>query len=409
MQGYLRPAGTCRAYESSVLGHRSVVLENRLLRATVLVDRGAALFELVWKPGDLDVLWRWERGIRPPGYQPSVDLPQGNFQDHFFGGWDLMFPTVDRFQPAAPLPHGYHGEVATLPWQWRLVADCADRVALEASVRCVRSPFVIRRVFCLHEDRPELVVDTRFENVSTVAARYAVGEHIAFSIEHLLDGASLEVDRATLCTMPGPCAPESRLGPGQPVPLAAGGGTRRVAGRDIEDRAARARIERRGGPHRPRAGGARGGPRRFRAARAHLDLEQRSDALRGALARLRRGSAAPLVWHRPAARGRADVPAPMGRPARATDCGARGGHRVLHPGDARGSAGLRLASGPQSVRPARAAISSSCPLTKSLAKVGAGSLTASQAITPRCTRIAFHTQRLATSFSYAAIRENGEK
>ena len=226
MHGYLRPAGTCRAYESLVLGHRSVVLENRLLRATVLVDRGAALFELVWKPGDLDVLWRWERGIRPPGYQLSVDLPQGNFQDHFFGGWDLMFPTVDRFQPAAPLPSGYHGEVATLPWQWRLVADCADRVALEASVRCVRSPFVIRRVFCLREDRSELVVDTRFENVGTVAARYAVGEHIAFSIEHLLDGASLEVDRATSRTMPGPCAPESRLGPGQPVPWP------RAAGRD---------------------------------------------------------------------------------------------------------------------------------------------------------------------------------
>ena len=46
--GYLRPSGTCRAYESSVLGHRSVVLENRFLRATVLVERGAALFELVW-------------------------------------------------------------------------------------------------------------------------------------------------------------------------------------------------------------------------------------------------------------------------------------------------------------------------------------------------------------------------
>ena len=68
MHGYLRSAGTCRAYESSVLGHRSVVLENRLLRATVLVERGAALFELVWKPGGLDMLWRWERGIRPPGY-----------------------------------------------------------------------------------------------------------------------------------------------------------------------------------------------------------------------------------------------------------------------------------------------------------------------------------------------------
>ena len=222
--GYLRPAGTCRVYESSVLGHRSVVLENRRLRVTVLVDRGAAVFELVWKPADLDLLWRWERGIRPPGYLPSVDLPLGNFQDHFFGGWDLMFPTVDRFQPAAPLPSGYHGEVAVLPWQWRIVADRTDHVALEASVRCVRSPFVIRRVFGGRGDRPELEVDTRFENVGTVPARYAVGEHIALSIEHLLEGASLELDAATSCTMPESCAPDARLGPGErmPWPRAAG-------------------------------------------------------------------------------------------------------------------------------------------------------------------------------------------
>ena len=199
-----------------------MVLENRLLRATVLVDRGAALFELVWKPGDLDVLWRWERGIRPPGYQPSVDLPQGNFQDHFFGGWDLMFPTVDRFQPAAAAER--------LSWGGRdLAVAVAARHRLrrssraEALVRCVRSPFVIRRVFCLHEDRPELVVDTRFENVGTVAARYAVGEHIAFNIEHLLDGASLEVDRATSCTMPGPAPPSRGSAPAAgPRPRAAG-------------------------------------------------------------------------------------------------------------------------------------------------------------------------------------------
>ena len=222
--GYLRPAGTCRAYESSVLGHRSVVLENRFLRATVLIDRGAALFELVWKATDRDLLWRWERGIRAPGYHPSVDLPQGNFQDHFFGGWDLMFPSVDRFQPAAPLPTGYHGEVAVLPWQWRIVADCAEHVALEASLRCVRSPFVIHRVFGLHEARPELAVDTRFENVGAVPARYAVGEHIAFSIEHLLEGASIELDAATACTMPESPAASARLGPGERMrwPRAAG-------------------------------------------------------------------------------------------------------------------------------------------------------------------------------------------
>ena len=260
--GYLRPAGTCRAYESSVLGHRSVVLENRFLRATVLIDRGAALFELVWKATDRDLLWRWERGIRAPGYQPSVDLPQGNFQDHFFGGWDLMFPTVDHFQPAAPLPTGYHGEVAVLPWQWRIVADCAEHVALEASLRCVRSPFVIHRVFGLHEARPELAVDTRFENVGAVPARYAVGEHIALQYRASARGCIYRAGRSDRVHDARVPRRQREARAGRADALAAGGGTGRVPGRHIENRAGVARHQRRGRARGPRSDRDCGRPRR---------------------------------------------------------------------------------------------------------------------------------------------------
>lgn len=212
--GFLRPAGRCRAYASSVLGHRSVVLENRLLRVVVLPERGGAVFELLWKPTDTDILWRWERGLRPAGYKPGLDLPQGGFQDHFFGGWDLMFPTVDRFEPVAPLPIGYHGEVAFLPWSWRMTADDPAEVALELTVRCVRAPFVATRTFRLSGDDPWLDVDTAIENVSAVPARYAVGEHIAFGVDHLVPG-TLELKGATLTTADEEASPNVRLAPGQ--------------------------------------------------------------------------------------------------------------------------------------------------------------------------------------------------
>jgi galactose mutarotase-like enzyme len=214
--GWLRYAGHCRCYETAVLGHRAVLLESPFLRTHVLVDRGGALFDLVDKGRDYELLWRWERGLRPVHYSPSVDLAQGNYQDHFFGGWDFMFPAVDRSQPAAPLPTGYHGETLLLPWQWSVEADEPDAVALSLSTRCVRSPFLVTRRFSLTGERAELVVETRARNVGLAPARLSCGEHIAFRVDdQLASGATLELDGSIgMETMDEQASPSSRLATG---------------------------------------------------------------------------------------------------------------------------------------------------------------------------------------------------
>ena len=40
--------------------------------------------DLVWKSDDVDLLWRWERGLRLPGFIPGLALAGGSFQDHFW-------------------------------------------------------------------------------------------------------------------------------------------------------------------------------------------------------------------------------------------------------------------------------------------------------------------------------------
>ena len=48
-------------------GVRAVRLENDLLAATVLVDKGADIYELIYKPKGIDVLWKSPWGLRRPG------------------------------------------------------------------------------------------------------------------------------------------------------------------------------------------------------------------------------------------------------------------------------------------------------------------------------------------------------
>lgn len=211
---HIRLGGGCRAWPIRLFGYRAVMLENRWLRATFLVDRGGAIYELLWKPDDHDILWRWERGLRPAQATPGLDLPQGNFQDHFFGGWDLMFPSAFDLEPSEALRAGYHGDVWAQPWSWSLVEDSPAAVELELTTQCVRHPFVVRRTFRLEAALPTLRCRTRIDNRAPVATRFAIGEHATWNVTHLLgDGGRLVLPGGTVHTTPDP-PPTARLLPG---------------------------------------------------------------------------------------------------------------------------------------------------------------------------------------------------
>jgi hypothetical protein len=57
----------CRIREYLYRDLKTVILENELLRISILVDKGTDIFEFLFKPLDLDVLWHSFNGIRSPG------------------------------------------------------------------------------------------------------------------------------------------------------------------------------------------------------------------------------------------------------------------------------------------------------------------------------------------------------
>ena len=187
----------CRIIDQMVYkGMRVVFLENDLLRVGVLLDKGADIFQLAHKPSDTDFLWRSPNGLIPPDrFTPTVASTAGSFLDSYHGGWQEIFPGGGPANyRGAEL--GLHGEVTHLGWDFDILEDTPEKIAVRLSVECVRTPFRLERVMRLERGNPTLYLDETLTNLSAEDQDFMWGHHPAFGAPFLRPGVRLFVPAA---------------------------------------------------------------------------------------------------------------------------------------------------------------------------------------------------------------------
>ncbi|REE57445.1 uncharacterized protein DUF5107 [Paenibacillus taihuensis] len=102
---------------------RTVVIENEKLRVIVMPDLGAKIWQITFKPRGKDFLWQHPR-IKPR----KVGL-HTNYDDHFFGGWDELYPN-DMAESINEEMLPDHGEIWTLQWQYAIERADDEAVTL---------------------------------------------------------------------------------------------------------------------------------------------------------------------------------------------------------------------------------------------------------------------------------------
>jgi hypothetical protein len=163
----------------------TVSLENELVRATVLVNKGADIYELRWKPADIDVLWKSPWGLLDPGYQLPSSTSGQSWLDAYEGGWQILFPSGagPSEHMSAELP--FHGEASLAAWTLES-ADVVDGAAeVQLSVRLRRSPFRLQRTMRLEADQSALVISELIRNEGGEPVEYMWGHHPAFGAPFL--------------------------------------------------------------------------------------------------------------------------------------------------------------------------------------------------------------------------------
>jgi galactose mutarotase-like enzyme len=175
----------CRIMDDLVYkGHRTIFLENELIRVGVLLDKGADIFQFQYKPTDTDFLWRSSQGlIRPDRFTTTRASSAGSFLDFYHGGCG----PVDY----AGAELGLHGEVTHLGWECDILEDCPERISIRLSVNCIRTPLHLERTMTLEQGAPHLLIEETLENLSPEQIDFMWGHHPAFGAPFLQDGVRL--------------------------------------------------------------------------------------------------------------------------------------------------------------------------------------------------------------------------
>ena len=197
-------------------GLKTVVMENELIRVTILADKGADIYEFIHKPTDTDFMWRTPWGVRDPQrFIPTTGWPGGIWQDVYEGGWQTLAPTAGPPMTYAGAEIGQHSEATTMPWDVQILDDSPGRVSARFWVRTYRTPFFIEKTLTIESGNPVLTVEESIVNEAEEESDAVWGQHIALGPPFLSEHCRLDIPSAKFIVPGEGVESERRLQSGQ--------------------------------------------------------------------------------------------------------------------------------------------------------------------------------------------------
>ena len=192
----------CRITEMILEGHRSVVLENETLRVTIIADKGTDIYEFLYKPKDIDFMWRTWVGLRERSHFVATSARDaGAHMDYYEGGWQELFPNCGNVSEHQGADIGQHGEVLLLPWRYIIEKDDPDEIVVRFEVRTVRTPFHLVKRMSLRRGSPVLHIHERVTNESGQEVNFTWGHHPALGWPFIDESCRVDLPKCRIRTI----------------------------------------------------------------------------------------------------------------------------------------------------------------------------------------------------------------
>jgi len=206
----------CRVSDSwTYRGLKTVVLENELVRVTVLADKGADIYSFVHKASDTDFLWRSPWGVRSPDkFLSTTGSSEAVWLDVYEGGWQTVVPHGGYPSNVTGADLGLHAELNTMPWDAQIVEDTPERVSAKFWARGARTPFFAEKTLSLEAGSATLAIEESVTNEGEEPAPCVWLEHIAIGEPFLSEACRLDVPASTIMNHGELVEENSQLKPG---------------------------------------------------------------------------------------------------------------------------------------------------------------------------------------------------
>jgi uncharacterized protein DUF4432 len=192
-------------------GYKAVTLENEILSVTVLPSKGADIYALLYKPRNMDVLWKSPWGLKRPGAGvPTAGTTEEAWLEHYGGGWQEIFPNGGDACVYKGCHLNFHGEVSVLPWKYTIQKGDTE-VSVEFSVSTYRSPFQLRRRMTVKAGRPVIHISEKLQNYAEEEMQFMWGHHPAYGAPFLDGDCFIQLPGATFQAHDVAMAPISKI------------------------------------------------------------------------------------------------------------------------------------------------------------------------------------------------------
>lgn len=148
-------------------GIQSVLMENEFLQILVHPEKGSEISRFLYKPRDIDFLWRNPNRLHnPSNFTTSPCDATSAFLDHWSGAWFEALPNGGPASDYRGARLGFFAETVNIPWEFSILNDSPECVVLALWVRTFRTPFVLRKTLTLRSGIPALFIEEELTNES---------------------------------------------------------------------------------------------------------------------------------------------------------------------------------------------------------------------------------------------------
>lgn len=184
----------CRFIEVIFHGYKTLILENDYIRTMLLVDKGVDIISLAHKKSDTDFVWTNPMGLSCLEKRRKSIMDDYNTSDNYVGGMFEILPNFgDECDFYGKVHFPQHSEVASLPWDYQVLEDCADCVKLRFVVKLSKFPFMLTKVLTIKNDSMSLFFEEELKNLGNVELPYLWAQHPCVGAPFLNENCVLEL------------------------------------------------------------------------------------------------------------------------------------------------------------------------------------------------------------------------